>query len=224
MNPFLAFLLIAPMIISLVLIVGTIRGMILHGFRVDIAAAFFIASGLFSYLLLVFKEMWISSSKTIEISEREHLPESFRRKFTNQTIGITYLILGTALVILLGYDSIRGLIAPVCFALGLTLMVSGFVSMRNQDEGKSSIFMEFTKDESQFLQFLLARYSKWNVYVFVMVSGLACAAVWHFYFGEGPLQLSLWELLSLLFLLASTAIWFFLYGIRLRRFFHGKAE
>lgn len=211
MNPFLVFLILVPLLVSLIIFMGSILSLIQRGPRWDIILAVVLFGVLSGYLILVLRGIFTMKASVIEFPWSSAVNESMRKRFTTFILTITFLVLFLMAVLLLNIESLRNWFGIGFFFFGLAMLLSGISSVRYQSSGTSDA------NKLGLLEKTLSVHLRIGNLVLILHPIIGVGSVGLYWFSGGVRYFSIWDLYGFLFLLGSSCAWFYLYGKALQK-------
>ena len=215
MNPFIAFLILVPLLVSILFTIITALILIEDGPGWGIISALVILIAISGSLILLLKRT--SRSPLLEFPGSDQVDVAIRRKLTTFFLVVIYGTLIFMAFFLVNIESVRNWLGVICTILGLLMCYSGIYQLRlihipEPNQSTESI----TKQIKMLEMFLSSRTITRN--------GLLASLILTGFLGvilyrrlEAVRYFSLLDLIGILFLTASLWLWFTLYGISRRR-------
>lgn len=197
MNPFLSFLILVPLLVSLVLCAGLLLLLWHKGPRLGIAIPLLLISGISVYLLLVFKKTFSPKDAEFAIPGSEILNEADRKSLTSFYLILTYLVLGFCGLLLFNYDSMRGWVGMLGFLMGITLLWSGIMMARSETAITRSAYFRINR----------SLYPRRKRVFFILAVSIGFVILLQYRFAPWWKTISTWDISGILFLLASACVW-----------------
>lgn len=211
MNPFVAFLILFPLVVSVILASGAVVGLMKHGLRWDIISALIILVVIGGSLLVLLKRTF--STPLLEFPGSDQVDVSVRKKLTVFSLSVIYLALGLMAVLLIDVGSVRNWVGVVCFALGLLMCYSGISQLNPARTLQPEQSKESIASEVRILETSLSAFRKTRNYLLSSSILTAIFAVLLYKLMDGDRFFSIFDLFGSLFLLGTIVVWFVLNGI-----------
>ena len=200
MNPFLSALIFAPLLFSLIILVGCLYLIFTVGPRKDFIAGFLLSIVFSGFLLKLFKKTLSPKGALLESPGLEDISEEQKRSLTNQDVFVTYVVLVGAGFLFVGYDTIKGLLGVFAFFLGIFLVWSALTIARSKTPITQSVDFQVTRAT-------LPRNKK--IY-FVFVAFVGMGILLSYSYIPDWQYISAWDIAGVLFFLACSTLWLFL--------------
>jgi len=130
MNPFVAFLIAVPLLVSGILTIAAGVLLIQEGPKWDFLAAFFVLLAISSFLVLLLRRT--SRGSLLEFPGSDQIQESVRRDLTTFVLVILYAVLIGMGLVFFSVDSLRYWPGMLCAVLGLLTCYSGAFQLRQK--------------------------------------------------------------------------------------------
>jgi hypothetical protein len=207
MNPLMTFLIVVPFAAAVILTVGAALGLLKHGARWDILAAFIIFIILSTFLGFLF--LRISKSPLLELPGSAQSDIMVRKRATTFVLAVTYGTLLIIFVLFFNLEHIQNWIGVVSLFLGVSMIYSGINHLKQATKPQK----ELTAQEVKQYEALAEAYKKTKIWLILssVLTGSFVPII--FIFFDGPRYISVLDLSGLLFLLASIMIWLILRGV-----------
>ncbi len=216
-NPFLLFLILVPLLVSLIFTIGSVFGLLSHGPSWDIIFSIVMFSAISYYLILLLQRVSTLQGSLIEFPNSNLVNESIRRKVTSFLLTITYLVLFALAFLLFNIKSLKNWLGAGSFVLGLAMLLSGISYVQFGGISQLKPSDPSTANKLTSLESSLAGHLKARNYILLLHPILGVCLVLLYQFAGWTDYFSIWDLSGFLFLLASSCIWFILYGISMKK-------
>ena len=196
MNPFLSFLILVPMVASLLMFLLCGYLFYLVGFKWEIAFGFFLTGGLCTYLIYLFKRSFNRDWAEYDVPGVD-LTAKGKKSTTKLYLFLTYFVLAISSIIFFSYELMKGALGLIFFVMGISLIWSSFVVKRAVKETSGAT--DFGRNDEDYKKYktiyvLLAASTGVLTFLLYMFS-----PSWHF--------ISPWDIGGGLFYLACTCVW-----------------
>jgi phosphatidylglycerophosphate synthase len=210
MNPFVAFLIVVPLFVSIVLFVGAFFGLIQHGPRSDIIAAIIILA--IMSCALGFLLVKTSKTRLIEFPGRQQVDVAVRRRETIFLLTIIYGGLILIAVLVFKIEHIRNWLGAICTVLASLIIYSGIHQLKQANGNGCGSPADFVGGEIRRYEAFLSTYKKTRSWLVASSLTTAFCLSVLFWLLNGDRYISVLDLVGLLFLLGGIVIWFRLIG------------
>lgn len=129
MNPFVAFLIVVPLLISLALTVAAAALLLEEGLSWGLVSAFGILFAISGVLIFLLKRT--SRSPFIEFPGDDRLDEGTRRQVTTFFTFVIFITLLLIAVFFVNLSSLRNWVGILCIILALLMACSSFLQLRH---------------------------------------------------------------------------------------------
>ena len=197
MNPFLLFLIGAPLVFAFLFSLVLLFMMLDKGFKIDLALVVIMLFGFCGYLGFLLKKALSRKGAALKVAGQEHVPEKELRRAANLEILAAYVVLTIGGVSLFDYDLIKGWLGGLALVMGLVLLGSGLQVVR------APVPLAGTGE----FQLARAAYPRKAKLFYLFAAGLALAVTVAYQYVPSWQVLSPWDLAGGLFLLASSCAW-----------------
>lgn len=206
MNPFLAFLIVVPLCGALFL--AAAAGAVLLETRsiVGPAIAFIILSSITSSLAYLFYRA--SRGRGIEFPGSDRLDPRFRQLITTALVGLAYLMLVGAALLVWSVPSVRYWIAAVSSALGILCLLASVDAARRSMEPPQGFTGEMLNHQAMILERAVTSQERVRWYLFASLGIFAVLGPLCFVALPGQRYLAGLDLAGILFLAFSLSVWF----------------
>lgn len=215
MNPFVAFLILVPLLAAGVLTVGTVFSLVKHGPRWDVITAFVVLCAICGSLILLLKKT--SRSPLLEFPGSDQVDVSIRKKLTGFFLLVIYLTLALMAIALLNIESVRNWVGLVCFILGLLMFYSAISQLRQDHPSQPSQSAESMTKHIGTLEMSLSSQTRMRNLLLVSLILMGSFAVILYRLLDLTRYFSLVDLVGFLFLGSTLWLWFTFNGISRRR-------
>jgi hypothetical protein len=209
MNPFLTLLITLPLITTTLMTLGVLVGLVQEGPRWDYIFLFIMFGSIAVYLVRLLRRTVTAEGGIVELPvgpERKEATRPFRKLLTTIVLLEVYGLAGCVVIALVGFGSLRYWIGGICFSLGLLFLISGWLANRSFQHVPSG--SEDRVAQVALLDQSLTTTRKSRNYLFVSYPLLALYLTWTYQTSHGEGSFSLFDLVGVLFLLATSTIWF----------------
>jgi len=224
MNPFLNLIFLIPLIVSLLLLVGSFIGLILTGPRWDIILSILIFGVISSYLIFALRKASTREGSLIKFPGSNAVNESTRRKITTVYLSAVYLGLFSLALILFNFKSLRNWLGIGGFVLGLAFLFSGISLFRSARSLEALTSESAAQNRLHLLKRSISVNLKRRNYILIINAFAGIILVWFYLFYDGALYFSVLDLFGFIFFLSSFCVWFVLHGKSMQQGGVGPSE
>jgi len=216
MNPSFFTFLLLPFLLSLIFLIGTFAGILIHGPKWDITIGFIIFASLTTYLGFMMQKAASKKGSLIEYPGSEKVPTQTRIFQTNFVIISTFVyLLGLGLFIF-NIKHVRNFPGLGFSVLGLVLWYSAISNLIRSRNFKFGDNKEALNNQLNSFERAFRVHAKFQA-VFIL-SLIILALIASFYFVSTPASnyFSLFDLIGFLFFLTGYGLWFVLRRLSLK--------
>lgn len=212
MNPFLTLLIALPLIATALLMFAMLGILVEQGPRWDnlpFFIFFIIFGGIAVYLMRLLRRTATTEGGIVELPvgpEMEEATRPFRKRLTTIVLLEVYGLAGGVAIAAFGFESLRYWIGGICFILGILFLISAWLADRSFQQPPSG--PEARAIQISWLDQALTTTRKARNYILVSCPLLALYVTWTYHASHGEGYFSLVDLIGMLFLLATSALWF----------------
>jgi len=212
MNPFLTLLIILPLIATVLLMLGMLGSFFWQGPRWDVLPFiifFVIFGGIAVYLVRLLRRTVTAEGGIVELPVSPEMKEAtrpFRKRLTTMVLLEVYGLAGCVAIAAFGFESLRYWIGGICFILGILFLISAWLADRSFQQVPSG--PEARAAQIAWLDQSLTTTRKSRNYILVSFPFLAFYMTWTYQASHGEGSFSLFDLIGVLFVLATSALWF----------------
>ena len=190
MNPFVAFLILVPLILGLVLWAGTILTLITYGPSWGIIVANLIIALLCFALIYLLVRM--SRGDILDDKEIRHLSAHDRRRLTGYILFATYVTLFLLLLVITNLASLRNWLGILSIVMSLSMLISTISEARRTRALQANVSELYLRLRNR---------------LFGAVLLTACSMVVVFWIFNGGRYISHFDFFALLTLFVSSGLW-----------------
>jgi len=218
MNPFVAFLILFPLLVAGVFTLGAAYGLMKHGLQWDIVAAFVFFSAICGCLIVLLKRT--SRGPYLDFPGSGQVDVSVRKKLTARVLLAAYLVLGFFALLLLhivNIESLRNWVGLTFILFGLALWYSGISQLHRAKTFQPQVSSESLVSQLQRIERSLASLVRTRNFLLFSATWTGLSLIVLYWLAEGARYVSLLDMLGFLFLMFSIWIWIALYRISLQK-------
>lgn len=210
MNPFIAFLILVPLLLSLAFWGFTLVFTIRDGLTGSMIAMHIIFGGLSA--ALVYLLVRSSRGRLLDDEPIRHLDVGHRKILTNSMLTITYVVVIGGLALVTNLQSARNWIGVVSVVMALSMFISAVREMLQARRLAVTDRIDPSAVEPVPLENHRSKY--WKTTNRIFFSSILTALSWIFLFlnYDGSRYISNFDFIGLLTLLISVNVWFFATG------------
>lgn len=207
MNPFIAFLILVPLLVSLAFWAVTVMLTMREGFTGSAIAMHIIFGGLSA--ALVYLLVRSSKGPLLDDEPIRHLDIESRRRLTNSWLIMTYFVMFALLAVVTNLQSARNWIGAVSFVMALSMVISAVFELVQARKLPATNPIDPNAVELKFVENLRSNYRKTTNSVFLASISVAVSCTYLFLNFDGSRYISSFDLIGLLTWLFSVNVWFF---------------
>lgn len=208
MNPFLTLLITLPLITTTLMTLGLLIGFVEEGPRWDFIFLFIMFGSLTAYLARLLRRTATAEGGIVELPVSPEIAEAsrpFRKRMTTMVLLVVYGLAGFLVIALVGFGSLQYWIGGFCFILGIHFLVSAWLADRSLPQPPSG--SEERMARGALLDQSLTAIRKSRNYVLVSYPLIVLYLTWTYQASHGEGSFSLFDLIGVLFVLATSALW-----------------
>jgi hypothetical protein len=212
MNPFFTLLITLPLIATALLMLVILGIIVEQGPRWDnlpFFIIFIIFGGIAVYLVRLLRRTATAEGGIVELPVSPEMKEAtrpYRKRVTTIVLLEIYGLAGCVAIAAFGFQSLRYWIGGICFVLGILFLISAWLPDRSFQQVPSG--PEVRAAQVTWLDQLLTTMRKSRNYILVSFPFLAFYMTWVYHASHGEGSFSLFDLIGVLFVLATSALWF----------------
>ena len=212
MNPFLTLLITLPLIATALLMLVMLGILVEQGPRWDnlpFFIIFIIFGGIAVYLVRLLRRTATAEGGIVELPESPEMKEAtrpFRKRLTTIVLLEVYGLAGCVAIAAFGFESLRYWIGGICFILGILFLISAWLADRSFQQVPSG--PEARAAQVAWLDQSLTTTRNSRNYIVGSYPLLALSMTWTYHASHGEGSFSLFDLIGVLFVLATSALWF----------------
>jgi hypothetical protein len=218
MNPFLTLLITLPLITTTLMTLGLLVGLVSEGPRWDYIFLFVMFGSIAVYLVRLLRRTVTAEGGIVELPvgpERKEATRPFRKMLTTIILLEVYGLAGCVVIALVGFGSLQYWIGGICLILGILFLISGWLANRSFQQVPSG--SEDRVAQLALLDQSLTTTRKSRNYILVSHPFIALYLTWTYQASHGEGSFSLFDLIGVLFLLGTSALWFIMHVRALSR-------
>lgn len=221
MNPFLTLLIAVPLIATALLMLVILGILVDQGPRWDslpFLIIFIFFGGIAVYLVRLLRRTATTEGGIVELPVSPEMKEAsrpFRKRVTTIVLLEIYGLAGCVAIAAFGFESLRYWIGGICFVLGILFLMSAWLADRFLPQFPSGPADRAA--QAAWLDQSLTTTRKVRNHIVASYPLIALYLTWTYQASHGEGAFSLFDLIGVVFVLATNALWFVMRVRALRR-------